>query len=113
MHETAIAKQTLDLALSSAKAAGAARILEIRMSIGALSGVVPNLLENALSELARGTPAEGALLRTQYVPPRLLCADCGQESEGIRGLYTCPFCGSAQIRLIGGSGYRIDDLLVE
>lgn len=113
MHEAAIAEQILRTALPAAREAGAERILEIRLSIGALSGVVPDFLEKALEEMARGTPAEGARLVASYVPPLLSCPDCGRESEGKRGLYTCPHCGSVKIRLIGGSGYTLDDLLVE
>ena len=113
MHEAAIAQQIVRTALCAAKEAGAERILEIRMSIGALSGVEPLLLEKALDELTLGTPAAGARLIARFVPPRLICRDCGKESEGRRGLYVCPHCGSARIRLIGGSGYRLDDLLAE
>ena len=113
MHEAAIARQIVSAAVSAAKEAGAGRILEIRMSIGVLSGVEPLLLEKALEETAKGTPVEGARLAARYIPPRLNCLDCGKESEGRRGLYVCPFCGSAAIRLIGGSGYRLDELLAE
>ena len=113
MHETTIAEQILRTALPAAREAGAQRILEIRLSIGALSGVIPDFLEKALSEMAKGTLAEGAKLAARYVPPLLSCPDCGKESEGKRGVYTCPFCGSRRIRLIGGSGYVLEDLLVE
>ena len=113
MHETAIAEQILRTALPAARENGAVRILEIRLSIGVLSGVVPSFLEHAFRELSRGTAAESAKLTTEYVPPNLHCEDCGTDSEGRRGLYVCPVCGSEKIRITGGSGYRIRDLLVE
>ena len=113
MHEVAIAEQILKTSLKALKEGGGRRILEIRMEIGALSGVVPDLLEKALLPLTAGTPAEGARLITHYVPPLLRCENCGRESEGRRGHYTCPFCGSHRIRLTGGSGYVLKDLLVE
>lgn len=113
MHEVAIADQILKTALPALKNGGGVRILEIRMRIGALSGVVPDLLEKAIAELAAGTPAEGAVLAVTNIPPLLRCLECGKESEGRRGHYTCPACGSDRIRLIGGSGYFLDDLLVE
>ena len=113
MHEAAIARQIVSTALSAAREAGASRILEIRMSIGVLSGVEPVLLDKALEELTKGTLLEGARLTAKYIPPGLTCLDCGKGSEGRRGLYVCPFCGSEAIRLTGGSGYRLDELLAE
>ena len=113
MHEMAIAEQILRTALPAVKDSGASRILEIRVSIGVLSGVIPSYLEHALRELSRGTPAEGARLAAEFIPPQLSCKACGRESEGRRGLYVCPLCGSEDIRLTGGSGYRLTDLLVE
>ena len=113
MHEMAIAEQILRTALPLVKENGASRILEIRLSIGVLSGVVPSYLEHAMQELSRGTPAEGARLSAVFVPPQIRCEACGAESEGRRGLYVCPSCGSERIRLTGGSGYKLDNLLVE
>ncbi len=113
MHEAAIAEQILKTALPAAEENGAERILEIRLSIGVLSGVVPSCLEDAMRELARGTAAEGARLVARFVPPLLSCEDCKSESEGRRGLYVCPVCGSSRIRLKGGSGYTLEQLLVE
>ena len=113
MHETAIAEQILRTALPLAKKNGAERILEIRLEIGVLSGVVPSYLEHAMKELSRGTAAEGAKLAARYVPPQIRCEACGAESEGRRGLYVCPVCGSEKIRITGGSGYKLTDLLVE
>ena len=113
MHEMAIAEQILRTALPLVKENGASRILEIRLSIGVLSGVVPSYLEHALRELSRGSAAEGAKLIAEFVPPQIRCETCGTESEGRRGLYVCPVCGSEKIRLTGGSGYKLTDLLVE
>lgn len=113
MHEMAIAEQILRTALPLAKENGAERILEIRLAIGVLSGVVPSYLEHALAELSKGTAAEGARLTAEFLPPQIRCEACGGESEGRRGLYVCPLCGSEKIRLTGGSGYRLKDLVVE
>jgi len=113
MHEMAIAEQILRTALPLVREHGAEKILEIRISIGVLSGVVPSYLEHALTELSRGTAAQGARLVASYVPPQIRCDACGAHSEGKRGLYVCPVCGSEKIHITGGSGYKIDDLLVE
>ena len=54
-------QSALDLALEQAQAAGAQRLLRVRLRIGALSGVVPEALTFAFEALTPGTLAEGAV----------------------------------------------------
>ena len=55
----------LDLAERHRAAAGAARILALRVEVGALSGVVPEALAAAFPLCAHGTPAADAELRLE------------------------------------------------
>lgn len=82
----------LNLALESAQKEGANRILEIRLKIGALSGVVPDALRFAFDTLTPGTLAEGAELAIQDVPARFWCATCAKEFEAEDLLSDCPEC---------------------
>ena len=60
MHEFSIMQSALNQALREARLAGAARVHEIRLRIGVLSGVVPDALQFAFEALTPGTFAEGA-----------------------------------------------------
>ena len=113
MHELAITEGILEAAVPAAKAAGAKKILEIRLKIGELSGVIPSCIEEYLHIAAKGTIAEEAKLKVERIPAEIRCEACGRESRpGIkRGL--CPFCGSTDIRIIRGREYFVDSLEVE
>ena len=95
MHEFGLAESTLTLALETAQKQGARRILEVRMQIGALSGVVSEAFEFAFGALAENTIAAGAELVIEHVPVSCFCCKCGREFETDVYAYQCPACGEA------------------
>lgn len=113
MHELAITEGILNAVLPAARSAGASRILEIRLKIGVLSGVIPACIEEYLAIAARGTLAEGARLRVETVPIRLHCNACGSGSQPEGRKAFCPVCGSRDIRITAGREYCIDSIEVE
>ena len=100
MHELSIMQSALNQALEQARQAGARRVHEIRLRIGALSGVIPDALQFAFEILADGTPAQGAALTIEQVPARFWCATCNREFEATRMFAECPDChiSSGQLR---------------
>ena len=76
MHEGAIAQAILETALTAAGKDNT-RITRIVVVAGALAGLEQPSLEMYLTELARGTPAEGAVLEVKSTPAQLVCRDCG------------------------------------
>jgi hydrogenase nickel incorporation protein HypA/HybF len=102
MHELSIMQSALNEALNQARQAGASRVHEIRLRIGALSGVVPESLEFAFEALAAGTPAEGAQLVIENIPARFWCETCRREFEAGEMFAECPDCHQASSALRGG-----------
>jgi hydrogenase nickel incorporation protein HypA/HybF len=113
MHELSIMKSALDEALREAGAAGAGRVHEIRLRVGALSGVVPDALRFAFEVLAPGTPAEGAALIIDTVPPRFRCAQCRRDFEAPDFFAECPDCGAPSGELRSGRELELSSLEVE
>lgn len=113
MHELAITEGILEAAVPAAEKAGAKKILEIRLKIGELSGVLPECIREYLTIAAKGTIAEGALLITERIPVRIRCRSCGKDSEIARGTFSCPVCGSGSISITAGREYYLDSLKVE
>ncbi len=107
MHET------IALAVRRAHEAGAHRILEIRLRVGALSGVVPEALEFAFELLRAGTLAESARLQIVPVPATCWCASC-QDEFGVPDLIAeCPRCGQPSAELRRGRELELDSLEID
>ena len=113
MHELAIAEGIIETAVPAAERSGAKRILEIRLKVGALSGVFPECVRECLDELSKGTIAEGARLVIEPVPITIRCRGCGVVSQIERSQFKCPVCGSDDFEITGGREYFVDTLEVE
>ena len=92
MHELSITQSILKISLEAASQQGATPIRAIRLRMGPFSGVVPECVQMYLDVLAKGTRAEGAKIEVETVPLKVLCRDCGRESEITRERIQCPFC---------------------
>lgn len=103
-------KSALDLALEQARQVGASRVHEIRLRIGALSGVVPDALQFAFEALTNGTEAENAKLTIEHVPARFWCEGCQREFEAVRLFAECPECNTASGELRGGRELELASL---
>lgn len=113
MHELAITEGIMDTALPAAKAAGAQKILEIRLKIGDLSGVFPEYITENFEKLSKGTIAEGAKLKFSKIPASIHCMQCGFEGEINRSKIECPKCSGTDFKITSGREYYVDSLEVE
>ena len=107
MHELAIASRLLGRALSVADEYDADRIDGLTVAVGEVTHLAPDQLRFCLSAAADGTPAEGATVEIESVPPEGAC-DCGWRGTPERIDATvaaprrrCPECGDA-IDLVAG-----------
>lgn len=87
---------------------GASRASLIRLRIGPLAGVVPELLASALPLVAAGSRMEHAVLEFCDVPIRVRCQTCGAETEAAMNRLICGTCGDWHTQVISG-----DELLLE
>ena len=112
MHELTLSRGIVDIACREAEAAGALRVLGVRVAIGALSHVDAGAIAFCFAAAARGTLAEGAGLTIEQPPGRAHCLPCDAEvSIGGRG-QPCPACGGHRWVLVSGDELRVLDLEV-
>jgi len=113
MHEMSIAEGILQIVEDAATQQGFKRVTEVRLEIGALSGVEIEALTFCLDVVLKNGIAEGARIELEKVPGTGYCLGCG-ETVPVLALYdACPKCGSYQVQAIGGTEMRVKDLLVE
>jgi hydrogenase nickel incorporation protein HypA/HybF len=125
MHELAITQAIFDTALRHAQQANAQVIRTLQVRVGALSGVVADSLQFYFELISKNTPAEGARLDVEIIPPRARCRACGVERDlpldtetasewpaQMQALEPCS-CGQQVYELSGGLGCYLDSIDVE
>jgi hydrogenase nickel incorporation protein HypA/HybF len=108
-----ITQGILDASFEAAEAAGAKRIIDIRISVGELTEVVDFALQFAFEALTPGTLAEGATLTVNHVSARSHCNACGEDYEHDRFQMVCPRCDGFDVSLLQGRELQIDSIETE
>ena len=94
MHELSLAHEVYETARRSVEAHGGGRIEAVRLAVGELAAVEPDLLSFAWEAVTSGTPDAGARLDVDFRPAKQACAACGAAPERVPGswLRLCPRC---------------------
>ncbi|MGE5180304.1 MAG: hydrogenase maturation nickel metallochaperone HypA [Bacteroidota bacterium] len=100
MHEMSLATEVYRLCRS--RAAGG-RIERVKVAVGELSAVEPELLRYAWEAVTSGGADVGAVLEIDWREAAQVCASCGARAARVAGgwLAACPACGGA-LRIEGG-----------
>ena len=114
MHEVSLVAALVDQIQEVAHKESFDRVLEIRIAVGALSGVDPSCLEFCYPEVTRDTVLEGSKLILEWLGVELHCKKCGRESmpEDPSALF-CHHCQSGEVVVSQGREFRVLDLEVE
>ena len=86
----------------------------MRLVVGDLAAVEPELLRFGWEAVVEGTPHEGAALEVDWRPARQVCEACGEIPERTAGswLKLCPRC-ELPLRIEGGQELELRDLTYE
>ena len=114
MHELSIVSSIVDTVTESLAADPGARVLEVRLRVGALASVVVESLEFCWGIAAEGTAMEGSKLVVNVLPVRMHCVPCGEDVEldGVQS-FRCPKCGEPCSDLRQGRELEIDSIEIE
>ena len=113
MHELAITKSIVDLVEREAKKQGFRKALEIRLTLGEFSGIVPEYIKDFFPLVAEGTVSAEAELFFEQSPAKFKCLDCGYEGGADRKNACCMKCGSTSLKMTAGREFFVDSLKVE
>ncbi|MDU7686727.1 MAG: hydrogenase maturation nickel metallochaperone HypA [Bacillota bacterium] len=79
MHEVGIMEGALDMARRLLEENGGSRLVRVHMTIGSLSGVVPDALQSAFLALKDAYAAGNAALEVTWVEALCRCDDCQED----------------------------------
>jgi hydrogenase nickel incorporation protein HypA/HybF len=114
VHELAVTRGMLEVALEAAASGGHRRVLAVDLVVGELSSMVDDSVQFYFDALSRGTAAEGARLRIRRTRPVLTCAACGHAwAAGLPLPAGCPACRSSDLRLHGGREFHVESIEVD
>lgn len=94
MHELSLVTEIYRTARKTVDGYGPHPIEVVRIAVGELAAVEPDLLAFAWEAVTRDTPDAGARLEVDFRPARQTCAGCGVVPERAPGtwLRLCPRC---------------------
>lgn len=113
MHELSVTQGILDIVIDEAKKHNVQHVCSIKLMVGNLSGVMPQLIQDYFDLLTVGTVAEGAKLIVERVPAAIKCEKCGVESIIEKFRLKCPQCDSIEVKITAGKEFYIDSMEVE
>jgi hydrogenase nickel incorporation protein HypA/HybF len=118
MHELSIVSSIVETVTETLAAlpdtSRGARVLEVRLRVGALASVIPESLEFCWGIASEGTPLEGSKLVVNVLPVVIHCVPCGQDAEleGVQS-FRCPRCGEPCSDMRQGRELEIDSIEIE
>jgi hydrogenase nickel incorporation protein HypA/HybF len=113
MHEAPIAQALFDAAIASLPQPDS-HIIRFNVVAGPFAGVDAECLRFYMTELCRGTVAEGAELVVKPAPAKLTCQSCGNAEDcesGSQVRFACTKCGG-QNSVTGGHDLYLDSIEV-
>jgi hydrogenase nickel incorporation protein HypA/HybF len=108
MHELAVCQALVEQVNAIVQQQGAQAATLIKIKVGPLSGVVPDLLSTAFPLAAAGSVANHAELQINASSIRVHCQTCGAETDATANRLLCGVCGDWHTQLIAG-----DELILE
>lgn len=111
LHELSIAQEIYRTSRAAVAGHGAGRLETVKVAVGELSAVEPDLLVFAWQALTQGGPDAASELNVEWRPARQFCAGCNADQPRSPGswLRLCPQCGMA---LAVSGGDELDVLQV-
>lgn len=114
MHELAVTENIIKICCEEVQRHEVQRVLEVRLDIGELKGLIPNCIQYYFDIASKGTPAEGAKLVINKIPITMKCKNCGLEKEAAPCIgFSCEKCGGQDFKMVKGNEFLIQSLEVE
>jgi hydrogenase nickel incorporation protein HypA/HybF len=113
MHELSVTESVLEIACEHAKKAGAKKVTDIYLVIGALSSIVDDSIQFYWNIISKDTLCEDSQLHFERIPAELECKDCGNRYQLKNNLTPCPICHSARVNVVAGDEFNLESIEIQ
>ncbi len=113
MHELSLAHALIKSVIREMTERRIARVTTICVRIGPLSGIMTEALAFGFESLRSDTPLAATQLRIEESPAAAVCQRCAHTFPLDEPVFSCPECGSEDLRISGGDDLHIAYLEVE
>lgn len=110
MHELSVTESILNIASQHAKQANALQVTDIHIVIGRLSSIVDESVQFYWEIISKDTICDSSRLHFEYREARFFCQDCHKEFSIKMDMTPCPFCDSANLKVISGEEFYLDSI---
>lgn len=94
MHEYSLTQSIVRAINGAVRAHGAVKAVSATVVVGENTAVIPESVQLYFDLIAKGTPAEGAVLRIHTRKAEMRCPRCGTNFIRPRFSFACPACGT-------------------
>jgi hydrogenase nickel incorporation protein HypA/HybF len=114
VHELSIAQSIVEMVSAHVEETGSARVLEVRLRVGALAGIAKEPLLFCYEIATQDTVLAGSKLVVNEVPVAIFCPVCLTERElpGCQ-LFRCPVCDTPSGDIRRGHELEIESMVVD
>lgn len=113
MHEYGITEEIVKIVLEKIDHDQKVKVKVVNISMGTLTGFIPDSIEFYFPYVSKGTPLEEARLKFNIKKTRLLCKKCKKEFESEDIVFLCPYCDNDDIKVMSGREFLIESIEVE
>jgi len=113
MHELPITMNIIAIVLEQAKKVQARKVTQVELTIGRLSGIVPECIQFQFDVLKRGSIAVDATLSFIQPLSQLSCRNCGSTYSVEDLQLRCPNCRKQEFDILSGRECYVESIEVE
>ena len=113
MHEIGVVRAMLHTVDEFCKENGVEKVEEIVLSIGELSLVIPQYVEDIYPSVVNDTKYKDTKLVIEVVPGLAECEECDEIFNVIENKGYCPNCGSFDKTVLSGRDFIVKEIHVK
>ena len=102
MHELSVCQALIAQVEQIAAQHAATGVKSVHLRLGPLSGVEPQLLQDAYPIACAGSVAAESVLLIDLAPLKVKCETCGAETQASPNRLLCGECGDYHTQLVSG-----------